>query len=107
MSFLLDNLHSTRVLLVLLSLALAGASLALVYGRPSRALKETAKAVPAADAISPQATSRVPAEAELIDLRPSGFEAHEITRPQGRFLLGVNNRTGLTDLSPMLVNGSG
>ena len=43
----------------------------------------------------------------MIDLRPSGFEPRDVTRPAGRFLLGVNNRTGLADLSFVLVHESG
>lgn len=54
-----------------------------------------------------QARSNESAEVEQIDLRPSGFEPSEITRPAGRFLLGVNNRTGLTELSLTLVHESG
>jgi len=36
---------------------------------------------------------RIPAS--LITAHPTGFEPNEITRPQGLFLLGVDNRTGL------------
>ena len=54
-----------------------------------------------------QARSNESAEVEQIDLRSSGFDPSEITRPAGRFLLGVNNRTGLTDVSLMLVHESG
>ena len=46
-------------------------------------------------------------ESELITVTPHGFEPGEITRPSGHFLLGVNNHTGLTDLSLMLVHESG
>lgn len=37
-------------------------------------------------------------EAELVTATPTGFEPAEITRPQGRFLLAVDNRSGLNDL---------
>ncbi len=97
-----------RIILVpclLIAIALVG--LALVYARPTKALKEKAKAMPVAVANTTQATSSVPAEVELIDLRRTGFEPNEIKRPAGRFLLGVNNRTGLTDLSLMLLHQSG
>ena len=33
-------------------------------------------------------------ETELITLQPSGFEPNEIRRPQGAFILGVDNRAG-------------
>ena len=37
-------------------------------------------------------------EAELVTATPTGFEPAEITRPQGQFLLAVDNRSGLNDL---------
>ena len=60
--------------------------------------------------VSPNATGTQTSErveVELVTLLPTGFEPAEITRPKGRFLFGVNNRTGLTDLSLMLVHESG
>ena len=107
MSFLPYNRHSRRVVLVLLLLAIAMVGLAMFYARPSRALKDNAKVPTAGVPNTPQARYSSPGEVELIDLRQSGFEPREITRPAGRFLLGVNNRTGLTDLSLVLVDGSG
>ena len=48
-------------------------------------------------------TEKVPAtpqservEAELITILPSGFQPAEITRPPGRFLLAVENRSGIS-----------
>ena len=35
-------------------------------------------------------------EAELITILPSGFQPAEITRPRGRFLLAVENRSGFS-----------
>jgi hypothetical protein len=43
-------------------------------------------------------------EAELLRLTTKGFEPAEITRPAGKFLLGVTNRTGLPELSLLLIN---
>lgn len=37
-------------------------------------------------------------EAELLTIRPTGFDPVEITRPRGRFILVVNNRSGVHDL---------
>jgi hypothetical protein len=34
-------------------------------------------------------------EVELIELTPLGFEPLEIKRPKGRFLIAINNHTGL------------
>lgn len=38
-------------------------------------------------------------ETELITVRPFGFEPAEITRKQGRFLLAVDNRSGLEEVT--------
>ena len=46
------------------------------------------------------------AEAELLMLTTKGFQPAEITRPAGKFLLGVTNRTGLPELSLVLINES-
>src|SRR5437879_5246100 len=37
-------------------------------------------------------------EAELISVRPSGFEPTQITRPKGPFLLAIENRSGLKEI---------
>lgn len=37
-------------------------------------------------------------EAELVTVKPSGFDPLEIRRPPGRFYLRVNNRSGIHDL---------
>jgi hypothetical protein len=44
-------------------------------------------------------------EAEMITLRPAGFEPAEITRPAGRFLLAVSDQTGLEDVRIQLSEG--
>jgi hypothetical protein len=47
-------------------------------------------------------------ESEIVTVTPAGFEPAEITRPRGRFLLGVDNRSGLEDIQLRLerVDGS-
>jgi len=45
-------------------------------------------------------------QAELVKLTTKGFEPAEITRPAGKFLLGVTNRTGLAALSLRLTHES-
>ena len=37
-------------------------------------------------------------ETELVTVTPTGFEPAEITRPQGRFMLAVDNRSGLEEV---------
>jgi hypothetical protein len=48
-------------------------------------------------ASTPQA-STTKLEVELVTLEPHGFEPAETTRPQGRFVLGIDNRSGLEDI---------
>lgn len=43
----------------------------------------------------PLETTSQRAETELITIEPHGFEPAEIRRPQGRFRLGIDNRSGL------------
>jgi hypothetical protein len=46
----------------------------------------------------------------VLTLRPTGFEPPEVTLPQGRYLLAVENRTGLAeevDLRLQRENGNG
>jgi hypothetical protein len=57
---------------------------------------------PATQPIQPTSSasqsSDVQLEAELVTATPIGFEPGEITRPQGRFLLAIDNRSGLDQL---------
>ncbi|HJS23764.1 MAG TPA: hypothetical protein VJ751_05285 [Pyrinomonadaceae bacterium] len=39
-----------------------------------------------------------PLETELITITPAGFEPAEIARPQGRFMLAIDNRSGLEEV---------
>ncbi len=41
-------------------------------------------------------------EAEIITIRPTGFEPTAITRPKGPFILEVEDRTGLTEVDVQL-----
>lgn len=58
-------------------------------------LDAAGRAAPPLQAYTPvEAEGSRALEAEIITLRRTGFEPAEITRPRGRFLLGVNNRSG-------------
>jgi hypothetical protein len=46
-------------------------------------------------------------ESELITITPHGFEPQEITRPQGRFLLMVDNRSGVAATTLALTSEAG
>lgn len=45
--------------------------------------------------------------AELITLRPQGFIPGEIRRPAGRFMIGIDNRTGLKEIEISLIRDTG
>ncbi len=74
---------------------LAAAAHAWRASAPSKsALPEVVNALPASPV--PQRTRRIAdIESELITITPHGFEPSEITRGQGRFLLSIDNRSGL------------
>lgn len=44
-------------------------------------------------------SNRERVETELVTIRPTGFEPAEISRVQGRFLLAVDNRAGLEEVT--------
>jgi hypothetical protein len=46
-------------------------------------------------------------EAELVTITPTGFEPGDITRPQGRFLLAIDNRSGLDEVEMYLERETG
>ena len=41
---------------------------------------------------------QAPVQAELITITPTGFEPAELTRPKGRFLFAIDNRSGLDEV---------
>ena len=55
------------------------------------------KRVPAAAATMVQG-AEAPIQAELITVTPTGFEPSELTRPKGRFLLAIDNQSGLDEM---------
>ena len=56
---------------------------------------------------SPQRESQARLETELITLQPSGFEPNEIRRPQGAFILGVDNRAGVESIELQFMRADG
>ena len=44
---------------------------------------------------------------EMISVGPDGFRPTSLTRPAGRFLLGINNRSGLRELTFQLIREDG
>jgi len=91
--------HSLRLFLSLLLLLVSGA---LIVARWNR------KDVPAEAVVMAQGQSpQTPIQAELITATPAGFEPAEITRPQGRFLLAIDNRSGLDEIDLYLERETG
>jgi hypothetical protein len=58
-------------------------------------------------ASSAQGQRKEQIEAELVTITPTGFEPGDITRPQGRFLLAIDNRSGLDDVQMYLERETG
>jgi len=54
-----------------------------------------------------QGASSASLDAEHLTLRSTGFEPREIARPAGRFLLAIDNVTGMGEMSFRLLNQSG
>lgn len=46
-------------------------------------------------------------QSELITIRPTGFDPTEIRRAQGRFLLAVDNKSGLDEVTLQLTHEGG
>ena len=82
------KLQSQRLRLVF-SILLLLVSGVLILAHFKRAPSEAATMVQ-----GPQA----PVQAELITVTPTGFEPAELTRSKGRFLLAIDNQSGLDDL---------
>jgi len=102
----------TRVVVSIVAGALVLlAALAVVMGArrtsaPPAALPKVMKSAPAP--ALPQRTRPIADfEAELITITPHGFEPREITRPEGRFLLMVDNRSGVAATALALTSEGG
>jgi|SRR5215213_8971447 len=105
----------SRPALIGAGILLACASAGLVVGAFSKSAspRREASAPPTSGAapswrVTPQTI--LPGErlrGEIVAIRPWGFEPEEIIRPQGRFLLRVDNRSGLNAVSLMIDSESG
>jgi hypothetical protein len=82
------------IVIILVSLA------ALVVG--ARKLSNPARAANSAQVFLQPAQSNPTPEPLIVEeltLRPSGFYPFEIQRPEGKFLLAINNRAGLQEMN--------
>jgi hypothetical protein len=96
-------LIASAVLLSLSGLVL-GARAWRVPAGSTKTLPEIVKA--AAASMVPQ-RRRADIQAELITIVPHGFEPEELTRPRGRFLLMIDNRSGLESVALGLTREGG
>lgn len=83
-------------LVVTVCILLAGAAFAAKFHLTAAHAVSAAAPSPPTIAAPPADPARL--ESEHITIRPSGFEPAEITRPAGRILLSVNDRSGLDSL---------
>jgi hypothetical protein len=68
----------------------------------------TAPVLPPVATAFQSASPAEPMQAEIITIRPYGFEPQKIERPPGRFILNVDNRSGLSAVALRLDhNGAG
>lgn len=87
--------HRSRLFLLLILLLISGT---LIWARwKPRALQ----------AGNPIQTQPPQLETELVTITPAGFEPAEITRAQGRFMLAVDNRSGLDEVDLYLERETG
>lgn len=87
-------------LIPLTLIALAAVTLAagaLPTSGPLTAPETTTPGAATAPPVSPPA-AQSEVEAEVIVLRPTGFEPEEISRPAGRVLFAVDNQSGVDEL---------
>ena len=107
-----NTLIRTRILVLTAACALFALGLA-AAAHAWRASALSKNALPAAEKNVPAAPvpqRRRPLadfESELITITPHGFEPREITRPQGRVLLMIDNRSGLPLVAPRMNLGVG
>lgn len=83
----------------LLLCTLAVAALGFVRGRTNRLHVSTFD--PPISVVPTALQNKTPndvIEAEIVTVRPTGFEPAAITRPRGEFLLVINNRSGLEEV---------
>jgi hypothetical protein len=92
-------------LIMLIVISLSGSAYSARFKSPKEsaasAIKATGRLLLVSESSSlstavPEAGQR--RQVEQITLQPNGFDPDEITRPEGRFVLSVQNRSGLDDV---------
>lgn len=101
-----------KLLLLASSLLAAGAAAARAWSPPiaesGRAARSSVTTGTAPRLFTPAGGGRqeVP-QTELVTVTPTGFDPGELTRPAGRFILAVENRSGLEEVTLVLRDGAG
>lgn len=70
-------------------------------------ISTTEKSASAVSTLPEGGSSQEAMEAELITIVRNGFEPAEIRRPAGKFLLAIDNRSGLREVNLSLVRVAG
>lgn len=99
--------HGSLTLVLLLTLLATLTAYRFVRAKPERAITTAAETPTDTTSGLVQTISQPRLEAERVTLRATGFEPREITRPAGRFLLAVNDRSGQRDVVFVLMRESG
>lgn len=102
MPFTLRNSHRFRLLLLLMLVVVSAVLISARWkpgSQPNQSAPETQ--------LSPAQETRTQPEAELITITPTGFEPDQISRPQGPFILAVDNRSGLDEVGLYLERETG
>ena len=103
---------SSRRFIIALLFVCAFSGLAVVLNKAS-GFRTGASEAPASNATLPAPAapqggpSSRPLQGETVVIRPWGFEPDEISRPQSQFVLRVDNRSGLDEVSLRLDGQSG
>ena len=101
-----NKLSVDRMLLIgLFTVALVGGALSITRVFSTSSAASTTRP-PTANTIQ-ETRSVARLESELVTITPTGFEPRDITRPQGPFILAVDNRSGLEEVDLFLEQVTG
>lgn len=107
-------LSKLKLILLVSPVLVAGAAAAAAHAWPPPAVESRAAARSHVTA-GPPPRLATPAgrgaqeapQTELVTVTPTGFEPAELTRPAGRFILSVENRSGLEEVTLVLRDQAG
>lgn len=104
----LHSRTSTIAFLFLLVVGFSASASALAWFAPiNRAIVIAASSAEVTTSRKENSLNQESIEAELITIRPTGFEPAEITRAGGRFVLAVDNRSGFEEVDLQLNRETG